>query len=121
METSALLAAPKEETAPARHVAVLGSLLELVAMKRLERRLGPIAALPVGRAGVLSRTSETLSILGSVGAVVLARRSRAGAALAGAALLGASASTRFPVFEAGRISARDPKYTVDPQRARLGR
>jgi hypothetical protein len=28
---------------------------------------------------------------------------------------------RFGVFEAGRQSARDPKYTVVPQRERLAR
>jgi hypothetical protein len=31
----------------------------------------------------------------------------------------ASALTRFGVFHAGQASARDPKYTVVPQRARL--
>ena len=41
------------------------------------------------------------------------------APLAGAALLAASALTRFGIFEAGRASARDPKYTVGPQRERL--
>jgi hypothetical protein len=41
------------------------------------------------------------------------------AALSGAALLGASAATRWGVFHAGMASARDPKYTVVPQRQRL--
>jgi hypothetical protein len=49
----------------------------------------------------------------------LAGRSRAAAALSGAALMAASALTRFGVFEAGRAGARDPKYTVGPQRQRL--
>jgi hypothetical protein len=40
-------------------------------------------------------------------------------ALCGAALLTASALTRFGLFEAGRVSARDPKYIVSPQRERL--
>jgi hypothetical protein len=40
-------------------------------------------------------------------------------ALSGAALLGASAATRFGIFHAGMASARDPKYTVVPQRQRL--
>jgi hypothetical protein len=31
----------------------------------------------------------------------------------------ASAVTRFGVFEAGMASARDPKYTVGPQRERV--
>ncbi|MGY1708741.1 hypothetical protein ACI8AC_04445 [Geodermatophilus sp. SYSU D00758] len=41
------------------------------------------------------------------------------AADAGAAVLAASAVTRFGVFEAGMVSADDPKYTVVPQRERL--
>ena len=34
---------------------------------------------------------------------------------------GRSFCTRFGVFEAGQQSARDPKYTVVPQRERLDR
>ena len=37
----------------------------------------------------------------------------------GAALMGASAATRWGVFHAGMASATDPKYTVVPQRKRL--
>ena len=33
--------------------------------------------------------------------------------------MAASALTRFGIFEAGRASAHDPKYTVGPQRERL--
>ena len=66
----------------------------------------------------LLRAAEALTVAGAAGAV-LARRSRPGLALAGAALLAGSALTRFGVFEAGRMSARDPKYTVGPQRQRL--
>jgi hypothetical protein len=41
--------------------------------------------------------------------------------VSGAALLAGSACTRFGVFEAGQESAKDPKYTVVPQRERLDR
>jgi hypothetical protein len=37
---------------------------------------------------------------------------------AGAALLGASAATRWGIFHAGLASVHDPKYTVIPQRQR---
>ena len=47
--------------------------------------------------------------------------SRAVAVVSGAALMAGSACTRFGVFEAGQESARDPKYTVVPQRERLDR
>jgi hypothetical protein len=58
-----------------------------------------------------------LSVAGATGAL-LGRRSRTVSALAGAALLGASAATRWAVFHAGLASAADPKYTVVPQRLR---
>ena len=38
------------------------------------------------------------------------------AALSGLALLSASALTRFGVFEAGIHAAKDPRYTVEPQK-----
>ena len=62
-----------------------------------------------------------LTVAGAVGAACSAGRSRVAAALSGAALLAGSACTRFAVFEAGQASARDPKYTVVPQRERLER
>jgi hypothetical protein len=37
----------------------------------------------------------------------------------GAALLAGSALTRFAIFHAGLNSAKDPKYTVIPQRERV--
>ena len=40
-------------------------------------------------------------------------------ALSGLSLLTASLATRFGIFEGGLASARDPKYTVRPQRERL--
>ena len=56
---------------------------------------------------------------GGAAAALVGRRNRAVSALSGAALLAGSAVTRFGVFEAGRASVRDPKYTVGPQRERL--
>ncbi|MGB6244574.1 MAG: nitrite reductase, partial [Gordonia sp. (in: high G+C Gram-positive bacteria)] len=46
-------------------------------------------------------------------------RRRALAALSGAALVAASACTRFGVFHAGIESAHDPRYTIEPQKRRL--
>ena len=37
----------------------------------------------------------------------------------GAMVLAGAACERFSVFKAGFLSARDPKYTVGPQRARI--
>src|SRR5262249_44749567 len=60
---------------------------------------------------------EGLTVGGLAGAL-LGRRSRALSALSGASLLAASALTRFGIFEAGMASARDPRYTIVPQRQR---
>jgi hypothetical protein len=46
-------------------------------------------------------------------------RTRAGQIASGTLLAAGSLLTRFGVFDAGMASARDPKYTVIPQRERL--
>ena len=114
-----MLAVRPDGAGQAVRFAVLGAAAELTAKSLLLQRLGP-AAEPYekGRAGTLMEAGEVLTAAGLAGAV-LAGRSRAAAALSGAALMAASALTRFGVFEAGRASARDPKYTVGPQRQRL--
>jgi formate-dependent nitrite reductase membrane component NrfD len=114
-----LLGAPLGENTPARRLAVIGALAELGAVRLLQRRVGVVAeTYKRGRAGLLMRTAEALTVVGVLGAIGAAHRSRMGAALSGAALLGASACARFGIFEAGLQSARDPKYTVQPQRER---
>jgi formate-dependent nitrite reductase membrane component NrfD len=116
-----LLAAPVVENAPAARMALIGSAGELIAERLLERRLGPIAeTLHSGVAGRRIRTAKLLSAAGLVASALGVRRNRAGAALTGAALLTGSALTRFGVFAAGMESARDPRYTVQLQRARAG-
>ncbi|MFJ6214752.1 NrfD/PsrC family molybdoenzyme membrane anchor subunit [Streptomyces sp. NPDC092296] len=117
----ALVTSPTAQSGPARSAAVLGVALETAAVKIMERRIGIIAqTYRTGTAGRLMRASEALSAAGTAG-VLLARRSRAASVLSGAALLAASACTRFGVFHAGLESARDPRYTVLPQRERLER
>jgi hypothetical protein len=66
------------------------------------------------------KLSQALTAAGAVGSL-FAGRSRAAAAVSGAALMAGSACTRFGIFEAGQESARDPKYTVVPQRERVER
>jgi len=114
-----MLAVRPDQAAQAVKFGVLGAAAEITAKRLLLCRLGP-AAEPYqkGRAGTMMQAAEALTAAGLLGAV-LAGRSRTAAALSGAALMAASALTRFGVFEAGRASARDPKYTVGPQRQRL--
>jgi formate-dependent nitrite reductase membrane component NrfD len=115
-----LVLAPSEQSRPARNLAVLGAGAELIAKSMLLRRLGRTAEpYQSGRAGRLMEAAEVLTASGLT-AAALGGRNRTVAALAGAALVASSAFTRFGVFFAGVESARDPKYTIAPQRERHG-
>jgi formate-dependent nitrite reductase membrane component NrfD len=116
----ALVTSPSSQTGPARRMAVAGAAIELAAMERLERTLGETLSEPLkaGRAGRLLKASRVLTMAGAATAAVLGGN-RAAAALSGLALMAGSACTRFGIFEAGQESAKDPRYTVEPQRARL--
>ena len=117
-----MLAAPLRESGPARRLAMAGAVAELVIEHRMEQSMGLSAeALHTGTPGRLIRASKLLTAAGAVGAAVLGGRSRLGAAVSGVALMAGSVCTRFGVFEAGQESARDPKYTVVPQRERADR
>ena len=110
------------EAAPARRLAAGGGFAALLMEVRMEQSMGLSAeALRSGRAKTLMNASRALTFGGALGAAVIGRRSRVGAALAGTALLAGSVCTRFAIFEAGQESARDPRYTVIPQRERLER
>jgi len=116
-----LVMLPPAAAAPARTLATVAAPAELAVKRLLLRRLGDIAEpYETGRPGRLLRAAELLTVGGLAGAV-LGRRNRAVSALAGASLLAASALTRFGVFEAGIATARDPKYTIVPQRRRRDR
>ncbi|MEU5949044.1 NrfD/PsrC family molybdoenzyme membrane anchor subunit [Micromonospora sp. NPDC047465] len=116
-----LIAAPTAQAGPARRMAVAGAALELFGAHRVETRLGLLSEpYRTGRPGRLLRAGRALTAAGVAGAL-LGRRSRAVSALSGTALLVASVATRFGIFYGGVASAKDPKYTVVPQRERLGR
>ncbi|MFW5468763.1 NrfD/PsrC family molybdoenzyme membrane anchor subunit [Knoellia sp. CPCC 206435] len=116
-----LILSPVSQSAPARRLALMGVASDLVAMHRLEARLDALGiAEPTtsGEGGRKLRMARALTIAGGVGAL-FGGRSRLVAVAAGSALAAASALTRFGMVEAGLESARDPKYTVDLQKARL--
>ncbi|WP_447925612.1 NrfD/PsrC family molybdoenzyme membrane anchor subunit [Georgenia muralis] len=116
---AALLAVPAAQAGPARRLAAAGALAEMLAEARMERSMGMTAEpLHAGQAGRLMRAARLLTGAGAA-LTLLAGRRRPVAALAGAALLAGSACTRFGIVEAGLASARDPRYTVVPQRRRL--
>jgi hypothetical protein len=110
---------PIDEAGPSRKMAVTGAVIELAAMHRVESEFG-IVSEPYheGKAGTLLRAAKSCTAAGAALTVVAGRR-RAGAVVAGALLATGSLLTRFGVYEAGMVSARDPKYTVVPQRERL--
>ena len=114
-----LIAAPVEQAGPARRLAVLGAAMELYGSRRVETSRGLLSEpYRAGRAGMLLRAGRALTAAGVAGALV-GRGSRVVSALSGLSLLTAALCTRFGIFEGGIASAKDPKYTVVPQRERL--
>jgi Polysulphide reductase, NrfD len=114
-----LITSPIGEAGPARRLALFGAGLEAVAANRMRHRLGMVGEpYEKGRAGRYMRGGQALTASGLVLAV-LGRRSRPASAAAGGMLAAASALTRIGVFEAGKQSAADPKYVVEPQKQRV--
>ena len=117
---AATLFTPSAEAAPARRLAVGGAALGLGALQLMEHHLGELAEpyhqAPAGRYGRLAKVFMT----GGAATVGLAGRRRRSAAAAGSAMVLAGAVLeRWAIFKAGFQSARNPRYTVDPQRARV--
>jgi Polysulphide reductase, NrfD len=117
---AAVLLTPPADAGPARRLAVTGALLELGAAQAMERRLGELGEpYHQGPAGRLARLAKAGTAAGA-GLVAVAGRRRRGLAAAGAGLvLAGSVCERWAVYKAGFQSARDPRYVVGPQRARL--
>lgn len=122
-----LLTAPTDESGPARYLALAGQIMEMTAFEHMTRRLGMVAEpYHKERGGVYTAIGQILGALGATGAALSATPAvpagtarRIVTAVSGAALMGASVATRWGVFHVGMTSARDPKYTVVPQRERL--
>ena len=110
------------EAGPARRLAVAGVVAEGALMQTMELRLGEVGE--VYRQGAASKFSWAAKALAGGGAALLAtrgRRSRGAAALGGAMVCAGELCLRWAVYKAGFQSARDPKYTVKPQRERANR
>jgi len=111
--------APPAESEPARRMAMAGAAIELAVVHRIEGDESIVAEpYSEGRAGTFMRAARACTASGLGLAVVVGRR-RPGRVVAGALLAAGSLLTRFGVFDAGMASARDPKYTVVPQRERM--
>jgi hypothetical protein len=114
---AALVPAPL--AGPARRLAVFGGILELVASKLMEKRMGELVAEPYhkGEGGRYTRLADACTVAGTA-LMALARQRRAGAIAAGGLLVAGSWCRRFAVYHAGKTSASDPAYTSLPQTTR---
>jgi Polysulfide reductase len=108
------------DAGPARRLAIGGVFTEGALMQAMELRLGETGEVyRQGGAGAFAWAAKGLA---GAGALLLARRgarSRRAAALGGAMICAGEMCLRWSVFRAGFQSARDPKYTVKPQRERV--
>jgi hypothetical protein len=115
---AAAIVTPADAAGPARRLAVGGVIVSAAAMQLMERRLGMLAEpYDAGEAGTYTRLARALTGAGAA-LTALRGRGRAGAIAGGAMILAGAACERWAIFKAGFQSARDPKYTVEPQRDR---
>jgi formate-dependent nitrite reductase membrane component NrfD len=117
---AAALVTPARSAGPARRAAIAGVAAEVALARAMERKLGFVGEVyRQGAAGKLARLSKTCTIAGASLLALQGKRSRVGAAAGSALVLAGEVALRFSVFKAGFQSARDPRYTVLPQRERL--
>lgn len=117
---AAMVTTSPAQAGPARLLALMGVAGDLIALTWTKKDMHPLEAEPleIGHAGKLMHLSEACVIAGGVG-TALVGRNRVGAIVSGACLVAGSALTRFGVMDAGHASTQDPKYVVEPQKARL--
>jgi hypothetical protein len=116
---AASIVVPPTQAGPARRLAVGGAIVENVVMKAMEKRLGMLAEpYHEGEAGKYAKLAKACTLGGAAVLATAGRRSRVAAFAGGGLLLAGEAALRWSVFKAGFQSARDPKYTVGPQRER---
>jgi formate-dependent nitrite reductase membrane component NrfD len=117
---AALITTPTSRAGPARRATLAGVAAEVGLMQAMEKRLGFVGDVyKQGEAGRFGRLAKACTLAG--GALVAARgkRSRLASAAGGSLILAGELALRFAVFKAGFQSARDPRYTVIPQKKRL--
>jgi formate-dependent nitrite reductase membrane component NrfD len=110
------------DAGPARRLAIGAVAVEGALMQTMELRTGEVGK--VYHHGSAAKLSWAAKGLAGAGAALLAtrgRRSRVAATVGGALVCAGEVCLRYAVVQAGRQSARDPKYTVEPQRKRADR
>ena len=119
---AAAIGVPTRAAAPARRLAIGGALVENAVMLAMEKRLGLLGEpYRQGEAGRYAKVAKACSLGGAALLAVAGRRSRLASTAGGALVLAGELALRWSVFKAGFQSARDPKYTVLPQRERAAR
>jgi len=109
-----------DEAGPARRLAILGAAGALGLKDVMQRRLGFVGEVyEQGEAGRYGRVSKGLTATGAALLAAKGRRSRAATVAGSTLVLAGELALRWSVFKAGFQSARDPRYTVIPQRERL--
>jgi hypothetical protein len=116
----AMMLVPGAQAGPARRMALGGAAVEVLAAERILQRGLVAEPYRIGMPGRLMKIARASTAVAAA-LTVVGGRSRLVSAAAGATYVASSLATRFGVFEAGRASARDPKYVVVPQRERLAR
>jgi len=117
---AAVIATPAGSAGPARRAALAGVAAELGLMQVMERRLGLVGEVyRQGTAGKLNRLTKACTLAGAALLAARGKRSRAAAAAGSTLILAGELALRWSVFKAGFQSARDPRYTVIPQKERL--
>jgi formate-dependent nitrite reductase membrane component NrfD len=113
---------PRRFAGPARRTAVMGAAAELAIMASMERKLGFVGEVyRHGEAGRYARISRACAATGLTLLALRGKRSRAAAVAGGALVTAGEVALRWSVFKAGFQSARDPRYTVIPQKQRIAR
>ena len=119
---AATLFLPAGEAGPARRAAIAGAVAELGWTHAMRRRLGFVGEVyDRGDAGRLGRVSKACTAAGAGLLAWKGRQSRAASVAGSALVLAGGLALRWSVFRAGFQSARDPRYTVIPQRERLAK
>jgi len=117
---AAVIATPVGAAGPARRAALAGVAAELGLMRAMERRLGLVGEVyRQGLAGKLNKLTKTCTLAGAALLAAHGKRSRAAAVAGSTLVLAGELALRWSVFKAGFQSARDPRYTVIPQKERL--
>jgi hypothetical protein len=116
---AAAMITPPRYAGPARRLAIAGTAATLGIGQAMEQRLGD-AGEPYrhGLPGILNKLAKGLTAAGAGVLALRGRRSRGAAAAGGGLILAGEMALRWAIFKAGDASARDPKYTVLPQRRR---